>query len=158
MKFLTLIGITVLCLVSIAMAEQAYQVAWTAQLGTTGHDYGHGMAIDSGGNIYLSGNTQGDLAAPVVGSYDAYVSKFDASGTPLWTSQIGAGAGPAGESTRVASIVSRYSRILRSGGTHSSWCIAAIGGCETPSPRTNRPSESSANVCRFCAATTASCE
>ena len=71
-------------------------------------------------------------------------------------SQIGAGSTGSGDCTFVCAIVSRYSRILRTGGSHSSPCASAIGGCDTPRPRMKRPSDSSARVYRAWAAMIAS--
>jgi hypothetical protein len=41
------------------------------------------------GNAYVSGQTSGSLGAPNAGSVDAFISKYDASGSVLWTRQIG---------------------------------------------------------------------
>ena len=48
-----------------------------------------GVSADGLGNVYLLGDTNGNLAAPNAGSYDAFVSKYNSVGSRLWTQQIG---------------------------------------------------------------------
>ena len=43
------------------------------------------------GNVYISGQTLGDLDGSNVGSFDAFVAKYDAAGTLLWKRQLGTG-------------------------------------------------------------------
>ncbi|HSR12340.1 MAG TPA: SBBP repeat-containing protein, partial [Thermodesulfobacteriota bacterium] len=63
---------------------------WVRQMGTTGNDYGYGVATDGGGNIYVTGITDGALDAnPHAGFYDFFLAKYDAGGARLWTRQAG---------------------------------------------------------------------
>ncbi len=62
---------------------------WTRQLGTSGSDCGYGVSADGLGNVYISGYTEGSLGGPNAGGWDAFVSKYDASGTLQWTQQLG---------------------------------------------------------------------
>jgi hypothetical protein len=62
---------------------------WTQQIGTSGNDFSESVALDALGNIYITGKTSGDLGGINAGLFDAYVSKFDASGSEVWTTQIG---------------------------------------------------------------------
>ena len=64
-------------------------VLWTKQLGTSGNDYSFGVSADGLGNAYITGRTQGNLGGPTAGNDDAFVSKFNAAGTLLWTKQLG---------------------------------------------------------------------
>ena len=89
----------VLCVVALsaiscdsARAEAPYKDAWTRQLETTGSDQARGVSADGLGNVYISGSTGGELAAPNLAGLDAFVSKFDADGALLWTRQLGASA------------------------------------------------------------------
>ncbi len=66
---------------------------WTEQLGTSSWDESSGVSADGLGNVYISGNTQGNLGGPNAGGPDAFVSKYDASGTLLWTEQLGTSSG-----------------------------------------------------------------
>jgi len=62
---------------------------WTRQIGTSAVDRSAGVAIDSAGNTYMIGYTYGNLGGPHAGSADAFVSKHNASGSLLWTRQVG---------------------------------------------------------------------
>ena len=61
---------------------------WTQQFGTTGTDYGSAIATDSAG-VYVTGRTDGGLVGTNAGSQDAFVRKFNTSGSVLWTQQLG---------------------------------------------------------------------
>jgi len=69
--------------------DTAGALQWTRQLGTAGEDGSFGVSADDLGNVYISGYTEGSLGVPHAGSYDAFVSKYDASGDFLWTRQLG---------------------------------------------------------------------
>jgi len=71
---------------------------WVSQLGdaTMGTDADggsrpFGLALDSSGNIYVTGYTSGTLGGETNGGgYDIFVAKFNSSGTKQWVSQLGA--------------------------------------------------------------------
>ena len=71
------------------LAESPYQVAWTAQIGTSSEDGSYSVAVDGSGNTYISGYTDGVLGSSSAGGRDAFLTKFDSSGSEVWTSQIG---------------------------------------------------------------------
>jgi cysteine-rich repeat protein len=63
---------------------------WTKQFGTAAIDYGESAAVDSIGNLYVSGTTYGTFAGEIrAGNEDSFVGKFDGSGTLLWARQLG---------------------------------------------------------------------
>ena len=63
---------------------------WTRLLGGTTADLATGLAVGRDGTIYVSGSTEGTLQGQVsAGGVDAFISKFDPNGTPLWTSLVG---------------------------------------------------------------------
>jgi len=74
---------------STARAEQAYDLAWVRQTGTTASDESLSVAVDGLGNAYISGATRGSLGGPNAGLYDAFLAKYDSFGSLLWTRQIG---------------------------------------------------------------------
>ncbi|MGQ0670021.1 MAG: DUF1996 domain-containing protein [Actinomycetota bacterium] len=68
----------------------APEVEWTVQLGTTRLDVGNAIAVGSSGGAYVGGFT--NLALPGQEHHrlsDAFVSRYAADGSPLWTRQFG---------------------------------------------------------------------
>jgi uncharacterized protein (TIGR03437 family) len=66
---------------------------WTRQFGTDSTDgggYGGGVAVDESG-VYVTGVTAGTFPGQtkIGGLFDAFVQKFDLSGTAQWTRQFG---------------------------------------------------------------------
>jgi hypothetical protein len=64
---------------------------WSRQFGTAGYDVLVGMAADTAGNVYLTGDVY-EAALPgqiALGASDAYVRKYDGAGNELWTVQYG---------------------------------------------------------------------
>jgi hypothetical protein len=64
-------------------------VLWTRQVGTSGFDESTSVSADALGNVYISGETEGNLGGTNAGSYDAFVSKYNSAGALQWTRQIG---------------------------------------------------------------------
>jgi len=63
---------------------------WTRQFGSTAKDWAHALTIDSNGNIYVAGDTGGDLGGNGnAGVNDAFLLKYDSDGTIQWTRQFG---------------------------------------------------------------------
>ena len=61
----------------------------TQQFGTNQDDVAYGIAMDSSGNIYVTGSTGGDLGATSAGGLDIFLTKFDSSGNRIFTQQFG---------------------------------------------------------------------
>jgi hypothetical protein len=63
---------------------------WIKQFGSAGDDVGRRIGLDSTGNIYITGTTDGDLAGTGnAGGDDAFVVKLDPDGNTLWIRQFG---------------------------------------------------------------------
>lgn len=64
---------------------------WTRQIGAAGVESSGGVALDSTGAIYLSGQISGAVDDQIyAGGYsDAFVSKYSADGERLWTRLLG---------------------------------------------------------------------
>ena len=67
--------------------DSAGNHVWTRQFGTEAFDQGCNLAIDDQDNIYVVGDTYGNMAQPVVGETDTFLVKFDSQGQTLWTTQ-----------------------------------------------------------------------
>jgi len=92
------------------------------QFGTSAEDNGPAVAVDAGGNVYVAGATQGALNGSNLGSYDAYLRKYNSSGTHQWTVQFGTAAedralGVAVDASNGVYVVGHTAGVL--GGTNS---------------------------------------
>ena len=84
-------------------------VQWSQTLSSSGNDYVEGIAIDSSDNIFITGQTSGDLDGNTnansnsvsAGSYDAFLIKYDSSGNKQWTKQVGTSSGENGRSVTI---------------------------------------------------------
>ena len=66
------------------------QEIWVRNFGTPNSDYAWGVAVGSGGTVYVFGHTRGALPGQSnLGREDLYLRKFDADGNELWTRQFG---------------------------------------------------------------------
>ncbi|MDB9314522.1 SBBP repeat-containing protein [Spirulina sp. CS-785/01] len=68
---------------------ETVKTEWVKQLGTAGEDDAYGIAVDSDGNVYMTGYTSGNLEGENAGGNDAWVAKYDPSGQQLWLKQLG---------------------------------------------------------------------
>ena len=73
---------------------------YSTYLGGSGHDQNYGLAVDSSGNVYIGGetiSTDYPTVSPLQGShgggsYDAFITKIDASGSSLvYSTYLGGG-------------------------------------------------------------------
>ena len=63
---------------------------WIKSFGTPFDDYSNGIAVDSSGDIYISGYTKGDFDNDsITANPDIILLKYNSSGTKLWHKQIG---------------------------------------------------------------------
>jgi len=62
---------------------------WIQQFGTVSSDVAYGIQVDGLGNIYLTGDTKGDLGGVNAGYNDAWIAKYNAQGEQLWIQQFG---------------------------------------------------------------------
>jgi len=72
-----------------ASGQCSFEVAWVLQLEKNGWDesYSQAVAIDSVGNPYMSGFTfvqDPTFPLPGFGQWDAFLTKYDSSGSLLW--------------------------------------------------------------------------
>jgi uncharacterized delta-60 repeat protein len=65
---------------------------WTRQMGSANNDTVSGVAVDSGGNIYVAGRTGDTLpGSPTTyqGGNDIFLVKYNTTGDNVWTRQMG---------------------------------------------------------------------
>jgi hypothetical protein len=99
----------------VAKYDAAGYHQWTRQLGTITQDYSTGVAADGLGNIYISGQTNGIFGDQAgAGLSDAFVAKYDAAGSRLWTRQFGT----AGEDLSTSITIDGLGNIYISGYTN----------------------------------------
>jgi hypothetical protein len=67
----------------------AGKLRWTRQFGTTEDDEARAIAVDRRGNVYVVGQTDGDLATTNEGDRDAFIRKYSSTGVLRWTRQFG---------------------------------------------------------------------
>lgn len=65
---------------------------WTREFGSDATDHGIGVATDSGGNVFVAGNTYGAIVSGGGGDWDVWVRMYDPAGKIEWTRQFGTGA------------------------------------------------------------------
>lgn len=64
--------------------------AWTREFGSSGNDLVDHVSADASGNVYVVGRVAAALDGQVsAGSDDAFVRKYAANGTEMWTHQFG---------------------------------------------------------------------
>jgi hypothetical protein len=61
---------------------------WGRQFGSSSFDAAYDIAVDSTGNNYTLGDTNGALGLKI-GSYDSFLRKYDTNGVLKWTRQFG---------------------------------------------------------------------
>ena len=81
---------------AVAQTGEAY---WIATFGTDGTTFGRDIAIDSSGNVYVTGYTGSSGA----GSNDFFIAKYSASGTIQWQRTLGASSNDTGAAITVDS-------------------------------------------------------
>jgi uncharacterized delta-60 repeat protein len=69
----------------IAKYNSSGTIQWQRTLGGANNDYGYGIAIDSGDNVYVTGSTDSQGA----GSVDIVIVKYNSSGTIQWQRTLG---------------------------------------------------------------------
>jgi hypothetical protein len=84
-SFVTLLSLLICC----TSTARGQTLEWIRQLGTSSADQRYGVSADGLGSVYISGLTYGSLEGSSAGGSDAFVSKYDASGTLQWTRQLG---------------------------------------------------------------------
>jgi hypothetical protein len=70
-------------------------LTWNTFVGSTEQDEAFGVAVDVIGNVYVAGYSTATWGSPVSahhGSFDAFLTKLDSNGNPIWNTFIGGSA------------------------------------------------------------------
>lgn len=98
---------------------------WNQSIVTPGKNYARGLALDSAGNVYITGETIGALPGQTsAGGTDAFLAKYDSNGTAQWIKQFGTAQLDEGQ----AIAVDRLDRIYVTGETEGSLFGNAVIG------------------------------
>lgn len=111
-------------------------IVYSTYFGGSGTDYGTAVAVDPGGNVYVTGVTfSTDLPTTLGPAFaggdeffqwgDAFVAKFDSSGARVYSTYLGGSGAERGEGVAVDSAGNAYI----TGWTESNDFPAASGGC-----------------------------
>src|SRR5688572_2925617 len=87
-----------LLLIIVSTIVTAQNLEWVKSMGGSGVDFGHAIAVDNAGNVYVTGlfaNTvdfdpgAGVFNLTSAGSWDIYIQKLDLMGNFIWAKRIG---------------------------------------------------------------------
>ncbi|MDP1727772.1 MAG: SBBP repeat-containing protein [Bacteroidota bacterium] len=108
---------------------------WATYYGFSGDDFGYGIAVDSLGNMVITGHTysisgfatSGAYQTSLVGNNDAFIAKFNAVGARLWATYYGGNGGENG----LGIAVDDSGNMVITGNTSSTFGIATSGAYQT---------------------------
>ncbi len=85
--------------------DESGTIVWAVLIGTAVEDQANGVTLDLSGNVYMTGETKGDLSGETnLGGSDAFITKHDSSGTPIWTVLLGTASADKGSGIAVDSL------------------------------------------------------
>ena len=113
---------------------------WSTYYGGSGTDLGKGIAIDTSGNIYLSGRTNSPTGIATTGShqsvkagtpsgYDCFLAKFDTAGQRIWATYYGGSAQDGSSQVTVA--CDKENGVFLAGNTASMDQISTTGSYQS---------------------------
>lgn len=120
----------------LAKFTSAGKLTWSTYFGGSSDDYGYNLAVDASGNSYLCGFTGSSDAITTKGAhqtsfaggnYDAYIAKFNSSGSRIWATYFGGSNDDFGTGI----VFDKSKNIYLSGSTSSTSGIATKGAYKT---------------------------
>jgi hypothetical protein len=78
----------------VAKLNSSGALTWNTFLGGSGWDIGYGIAVDGGGSVYVTGNSDATWGSPVrayTGNWDSFAAKLSSSGALTWNTFLGGG-------------------------------------------------------------------
>jgi len=89
-KFAFVSVVVLFAAVFVSSANAQVSIDWVEQFGSTDAEDDIVFSIDTDSNVYVAGVTTGVLPGQTnIGDSDAFLSKYDTSGTEIWTRQFG---------------------------------------------------------------------
>jgi hypothetical protein len=79
----------------IVKLDKTGNTVWAAQAGGTAQDFAWGLDVDVSGNVYISGQIQGEAhfgnitLTPSANSYDFFIAKYNNAGQIVWAKRAG---------------------------------------------------------------------
>lgn len=73
--------------IAVKKFDETGTALWTRVIGTDLKEDTRGIATNLTGDVYITGSTSGDLAGPIQGLSDLFLTKLDANGTHQWSRQ-----------------------------------------------------------------------
>jgi len=73
----------------LAKFDSSGSMLWSKQFGTPSADTPGHLTLDSAGDIYISGSTQGTTWGTLAGTTDGFLLKYSPTGSQLWAKQYG---------------------------------------------------------------------
>lgn len=77
--------------IAVLKYDPAGNLLWARQFGSDSEDFGRGIAVDAAGNVFVVGNSFGQLPLQPPASGELFIAKFDTDGNRLWIRQWGSG-------------------------------------------------------------------
>lgn len=96
---------------------------WIRQFGTPEYEFPWKTVVDGENNVYVTGWTLGRLGSNSLGSYDAFLAKYDNNGNRIWIKQFGT----AGDDAAFGLSVDSSNNLFVAGFTNSSFGGANAG-------------------------------
>jgi len=89
---ITCVAMVILAMTQIAHSETAYEIQWGCKIGDNSSiQESRSVSLDSQGNAFVTGRTNGSLDGLNLGDYDAFLARYDATGSAVWIRQFGTG-------------------------------------------------------------------
>lgn len=111
----------------VAKFDSSGQRLWLNTLGGRGTEEARRLSVDSKGNVYIVGSTEGSLPGNTSsGGVDAFVAKYNANGKRLWVDQFGTDSLDEAQGI----VVDQNDNVYVTGETNGSLFKTAIGGSD----------------------------
>jgi hypothetical protein len=75
--------------IAVLKYDPAGNLLWARQFGSDSEDFGRGIAVDAAGNVFVVGNSLGQLPLQPPANGELFIARFDTNGNRLWIRQWG---------------------------------------------------------------------